>query len=257
LLKTNQVNWYSDVSAFLNTSICWLFAKVCDFNTGFISIDCGIPDDSSYTDEKTNMKYVSDLGFVESGTSHSIVSDLQTTSLERQFQNVRSFPEGKRNCYDIRPQQGKGFKYLIRTRFMYGNYDGFSKTPEFDLYIGANLWESVVLINETAIMTKEIIYTPPSDHIHVCLVDKNRGTPFLSVLEIRFLKNDTYDTPYEALMLGRRWDFGTATNLQIRGKHVLFFCCYILPAKCNRFVGTKMISMIAYGCLISLRTRKL
>lgn len=186
------------------------------FGSGFISIDCGIPDDSSYTDEKTNMKYVSDLGYVESGTSHSIVSDLQTTSLERQFQNVRSFPEGKRNCYSIKPQQGKGFKYLIRTRFMYGNYDGFSRTPEFDLYLGVNLWEPVVLVNETAIVTKEIIYTLPSDHIHVCVVDKNKGTPFLSVLEVRFVKNNTYDTPYEALMLGRRWDFGTTSNLQVR-----------------------------------------
>ncbi|CAN7108907.1 unnamed protein product [Brassica rapa subsp. narinosa] len=198
----------------------------------FISIDCGIPDDSSYTDEKTNMKYVSDLGYVESGTSHSIVSDLQTTSLERQFQNVRSFPEGKRNCYSIKPQQGKGFKYLIRTRFMYGNYDGFSRTPEFDLYLGVNLWEPVVLVNETAIVTKEIIYTLPSDHIHVCVVDKNKGTPFLSVLEVRFVKNNTYDTPYEALMLGRRWDFGTTSNLQVRYKDD-FYDRIWMPYKSN------------------------
>ncbi|ESQ54232.1 hypothetical protein EUTSA_v10024418mg [Eutrema salsugineum] len=167
--------------------LSWILITSCFFldsvhaqdQSGFVSIDCGTPDGSSYTDENTNMKYVSDLGYVESGTSHSIVSDLETTSLERQFQNVRSFPEGKRNCYDIRPQQGRGFKYLIRTRFMYGNYDGFSKTPEFDLYIGANLWESVVLVNET---------------------------------------NDTYDTPYEALMLERRRDFGATSNLQVRYK---------------------------------------
>ncbi|KAG2249604.1 hypothetical protein Bca52824_089232 [Brassica carinata] len=88
---------------------------------------------------------------------------------------------------------------------MYGNYDGLNRTPEFDLYLGVNLWEPVVLVNETVIVTKEIIYTLPSDHIHVCLVDKNKGTPFLSALEVRFIKNDTYDTPYEALMLGRRW----------------------------------------------------
>ncbi|KAF2541100.1 hypothetical protein F2Q68_00029220 [Brassica cretica] len=205
------------------TLLLWISITSCVFvqaqdQSGFISIDCGIPDDSSYTDEKTNMKYVSDLGFVESGASHTIVSDLQTTFLERQFQNVRSFSEGKRNCYNIKPQQGKGFKYLIRTRFMYGNYDNISRTPEFDLYLGVNLWEPVVLVNETAIVTKEIIYTLPSDHIHVCVVDKNKGTPFLSVLEVRFVKNNTYDTPYEALMLGRRWDFGTTSNLQVRYK---------------------------------------
>ncbi|KAJ0239109.1 Malectin-like domain-containing protein [Hirschfeldia incana] len=192
--------------------------------SGFVSIDCGIPDDSSYNDETTDIKYVSDSGFVESGTSKSIAPELKTnTSLARQFHNLRSFPEGKRNCYKVLPQQGKGFKYLIRTRFMYGNYDGLGKAPPvFDLYLGVNLWDSIVLDNSTTIVTKEIIHTPSLDHFHVCLVDKNRGTPFLSVLEVRFLKNNTYETPYEALMLFRRWDFGSTSNLPVRYKYDVY-----------------------------------
>lgn len=46
------------------------------FGLGFISIDCGILDDLSYIDEKINMKYVLDLGYVEFGISYSIVLDL-------------------------------------------------------------------------------------------------------------------------------------------------------------------------------------
>ncbi|VVA99585.1 unnamed protein product [Arabis nemorensis] len=190
--------------------------------SGFVSIDCGIPDDSSYNDETTDIKYISDAAFVESGTIHSIDPKFQTSSLDKQFQSVRSFPEGKRNCYDVQPPQGKGFKYLIRTRFMYGNYDNLGKAPEFDLYLGVNLWDSVTIDNATTIVTKEIIHTLRSDHVHVCLVDKDRGIPFLSVLELRLLKSDTYETPYDSMMLFKRWDLGGLGNLPIRYKDDVF-----------------------------------
>ncbi|KAF8118269.1 hypothetical protein N665_0005s0037 [Sinapis alba] len=190
--------------------------------SGFVSIDCGIPVDSSYNDETTDIKYVSDEAYVESGTIHSIDTQFQTSSLEKQFQNVRSFPDGKRNCYDVQPPRGKGFKYLIRTRFMYGNYDTLGKSPEFDLYLGVNLWDSVKIDNATMIITKEIIHTLRSDHVHVCLVDKSKGTPFLSVLELRLLKSDTYETPYDSMMLNKRWDLGGLGNLPVRYKDDVF-----------------------------------
>lgn len=41
---------------------------MCDYVTGFVNIDCGIPDDSGYNDETTGIKYVSDGAFVESRT---------------------------------------------------------------------------------------------------------------------------------------------------------------------------------------------
>ncbi|CAH8356107.1 unnamed protein product [Eruca vesicaria subsp. sativa] len=186
--------------------------------SGFFSIDCGLPDGSRYTDEITDINYISDVGFVETGTSHSIDTEFQTSSLQSQFNNLRSFPQGKRNCYHVQPQQGKGSKHLIRTRFMYGNYDGQHKTPEFDLYLGVNLWDSVILDNETTIITKEIIHTLGSDHVQVCLVDKGRGTPFMSVLELRLLKNDMYETPHDKLTLIARRDVGSISNISVRYK---------------------------------------
>ncbi|CAF1983964.1 BnaC07g48540D [Brassica napus] len=190
--------------------------------SGFVSIDCGIPDSSSYNDEITYIKYISDAAYVESGTVHSIDPEFETSSLEKQFQNVRSFHDGKRNCYDVQPPSGKGFKYMIRTRFMYGNYDKLGKAPEFDLYLGVNLWDSVTIDNATTIVTKEIIHTLRSDHVHVCLVDTDKGTPFLSVLELRLLKSDTYKTPYDSLMLYKRWDLGGLGNLPVRYKDDVF-----------------------------------
>lgn len=181
-----------------------------------MSIDCGLPDGSMYRDQKTDINYISDSEFVESGTSSSIDPKFQTSSLDIQFNNVRSFPEAKRNCYDVMPLQGKGSKYLIRARFMYGNYDNLDKAPEFDLYLGVNLWDSVSIDNATTIVTKEIIYTLGSDHVHVCLVDKGRGTAFISVLELRLLKSNMYETPYDKLMLVARRDVGSISNDSVR-----------------------------------------
>ena len=59
---------------------------------------------------------------------------------------VRAFPEGTRNCYEI--GVAKGERYLIRATFVYGNYDGLKKLPEFDLYYGVTLWDAVKLNGE-------------------------------------------------------------------------------------------------------------
>ncbi|CAA6667505.1 unnamed protein product [Spirodela intermedia] len=49
--------------------------------------------------------------------------------------NLRSFPNGTRNCYTLSPVQS-GDRYLIRAGFLYGNYDGRGSPPIFDLHIG-------------------------------------------------------------------------------------------------------------------------
>ncbi|KAL5581642.1 hypothetical protein UlMin_014084 [Ulmus minor] len=186
--------------------------------TGFISIDCGMADNSSYTDQTTGLNYLSDTTFTDSGVSKSISTEYRTETLEQQFWNVRSFPEGEKNCYTLKPAQGKGYKYLIRARFMHGNYDDKGITmPIFDLYLGANKWDSVKLENASSITTMEIIHIPPSKYLHVCLVNTGHGTPFISALELRPLKNSTY-TPSESAVLYRRLDVGSQVNQSIRYK---------------------------------------
>ncbi|KAG2266928.1 hypothetical protein Bca52824_074007 [Brassica carinata] len=195
-------------SLLLVTFVSFIVLVQAQDQSGFVSIDCGLPDGSRYIDETTDINYTSHVEFFETGTSHIIDTEFRTSSLEIQFNNVRSFPQGKRNCYH----------HLIRTRFMYGNYDGQHLTPEFDLYLGVNLWDSVILDNETTIVTKEIIHTLGSDHVQVCLVDKGRGTPFMSVLELRLLKNDMYETPHDKLMLIARRVVGSISNISVRYK---------------------------------------
>ncbi|KAK1577239.1 hypothetical protein Q3G72_020064 [Acer saccharum] len=186
--------------------------------SGFISIDCGIPSASGYNDENTGIQYISDANFVVSGITKSIPPEFQTNSLEKQFYNVRSFPEGNKNCYTLNPAQGKDGKYLIRARFMYGNYDGTGSVPQFDLYLGVNIWDTIKLDNTSSIFTTEIIHVPSTNYIYVCLVNTGLGTPFISSLELRLLKNSTYETQTlsESLVLLRRYDLGSITNRSVR-----------------------------------------
>ncbi|CAJ2661142.1 unnamed protein product [Trifolium pratense] len=180
---------------------------------GFISIDCGLVDKQNYTDETTSIYYTSDVNFTDTGVSNNI-SSKHKASLERQFWNVRSFPKGTRNCYTLYVSQGSSKKYLVRASFVYGNYDGKNYLPEFDIYLGAKWWESVVFVDSSSVITKEIIFSASSDYVHVCLFNTGKGTPFISVLELRVLNSDAYLV--NSLELLGRFDIGLQGGKKIR-----------------------------------------
>lgn len=104
---------------------------------------------------------------------------------------------------------------------MYGNYDKRRKEPKFELHIGVDLWDTVIIESADAIINKEIIHVPSSDDIHVCLVNTGFGIPFISVLELRPLASDIYVADAGSLLLKRRYDFGSATNKVMRSDPVL------------------------------------
>ncbi|KAD4982877.1 hypothetical protein E3N88_19548 [Mikania micrantha] len=184
-----------------------------DDQSGFISIDCGIAEGSNYTDKKTGINYVSDAGFIESGKNQEILSTYKSNTLDFQLRSLRSFPENSRNCYTLRPKQGKGNRYLIRARFMYGNYDFKGQPPQFDLYLGNDHW-SRIHFNVSLEMDYEIIHLTSSDYIHVCLVSIGLGKPFISALEIRLLDSTMYANQLQSLVLFERTNFGTSETLR-------------------------------------------
>ncbi|KAF5466495.1 hypothetical protein F2P56_016415 [Juglans regia] len=176
---------------------------------GFISIDCG-SNIEDYIHPTTHIPYTSDEGFIDTG----IAATVSRNYGDRVKQTLRSFPQGKRNCYTLRPNQGKNNKYLIRARFTYGNYDGKDKGPVFDLYLGVNKWRTVDNTNETY---HEIIHVASTDYIDVCLVDIGQGVPFISALELRHLDSSMYRIESGALsILSGRRDIGRTGNSIIR-----------------------------------------
>lgn len=191
------------------------FALVCDLvhaqddQSGFISLDCGLPRDSVFSDPTTSINYISDAPFIDTGVSKSIEAQYIDTS-GQVYAYVRSFPQGNRNCYRINITSGT--EYLIRATFSYGNYDGLNKSPEFDLYLGPNFWNSVTLDSASDIRFEELIHTPTLNYIQVCLVNTGSGTPFISLLELRPLKNAPYGTSSSSLSLLYRRDVVSTNN---------------------------------------------
>ena len=198
----------------LKSDSLFLFAKF----QGFISIDCGSKED--YIDMGTNISYVSDKELIDTGIVRAISPDL-SENLPQFAKNLRSFPLGTRNCYTLRPEQGKNNNYLIRATFLYGNYDGENRQPVFDLHLGVNAWKTVNLTNTDAFRYYyyyyDIIHAPLTDYIDVCLINTGHGIPFISSLELRHLENSIYQTQGRALTKIMRYDIGrNSSDLNVR-----------------------------------------
>ncbi|RXH67320.1 hypothetical protein DVH24_027440 [Malus domestica] len=184
-----------------------------DDQSGFISLDCGQPSNSSYSESTTGIDYISDAAFISTGVSKSVAPAYKATH-QLQAAYVRSFPRGVKNCYKVNIT--KNTKYLIRAAFLYGNYDGLNKLPKFDLVIGASYWDSVAFTDASLSTIKEVVHIPTLDYINVCLLNKGTGDPFISSLELRPLKNTTYLTPTGSLALSFRLDVGSTVNQTYR-----------------------------------------
>ncbi|KAL6851760.1 hypothetical protein ACP4OV_020324 [Aristida adscensionis] len=178
-------------------------------SSGFISVDCGLPGTASYVDDTTKLTYIPDAAFTDAGSNHNISAEYVSSSLRTLYLNVRSFPDGARSCYTLRPLVA-GLKYTIRAIFRYGNYDGLRRPPVFDLYVGLDFWTTVNITDADVLVLPEAVVVVPDDSLHVCLVNTGSGTPFITGLELRPLKSTLYPQvkPTQGLFLLRRWNFG-------------------------------------------------
>ncbi|XP_017979328.1 PREDICTED: probable LRR receptor-like serine/threonine-protein kinase At1g05700 [Theobroma cacao] len=184
---------------------------------GFISIDCGVEED--YVNDETGIFYKSDKDFIKTGEAHDILPSVsvRVTKYWKEYRNLRSFPDGKKNCYPLKPEQGRNNSYLIRASFLYGNYDGKNATPEFDLYVGVNYWNTVRLQTKRSLSFYEIIHFFTADTEYVCLANTGLGIPFISALELRLSNNSAYNTT-NSRALQSIWDIdlGISSNDSFR-----------------------------------------
>uniref|UniRef100_I1QN84 Malectin-like domain-containing protein n=2 Tax=Oryza glaberrima TaxID=4538 RepID=I1QN84_ORYGL len=188
-------------------------------NLGFVSIDCGLSG-PSYMDDRTNISYVSDDGYIATGEKHEISSEYKSRALYTSDLSLRSFPSGGRNCYAV-AAAARGRKYLVRAWFMHGDYDGGGKslasTPvRFDLYIGLDIWYEVAVSNAATSYAFEVIAVAVASSLSVCLLDTGHGTPFISSLELRPLRGDMYPDAMANKSLGlyTRCNMGSSKYLR-------------------------------------------
>ncbi|KAG2389842.1 putative leucine-rich repeat receptor-like serine/threonine-protein [Vigna angularis] len=169
-----------------------------------ISIDCGVKE--GYIDLMTSIQYQDDD--IEFGEIHTISNNSFETQaqINKQLTSLRSFPEGKRNCYSLKPKQGKNKRYIVRGYFAYGNYDNKSMPPTFDLYIDVTVFTSIRFSVANNTRRVEAIYTSLTDTIDFCLVNVEQGVPFISLLELWPLGSAyVYQDLYMDDEYGRSW----------------------------------------------------
>ncbi|KAL2936499.1 hypothetical protein RDABS01_034075 [Bienertia sinuspersici] len=173
-------------------------------------------------DSDSGLRYISDAGFIDTGSRMNIDVEFNGSNMPV-YDTLRSFPEGNRNCYTLKPPQGKNTSYLIKVHFKYGNYDGLRKIPKFHLYIDVNFWAKVLPESINYWFFKELIYTPREDNIHVCLVNIGLGVPLISGLELKPLNNSIYKSTTGALRFFARYDSGSTSTTKVYHRYYSHF----------------------------------
>ncbi|XP_074580866.1 putative LRR receptor-like serine/threonine-protein kinase At1g05700 [Curcuma longa] len=190
---------------------------------GFISIDCGISSNHSYSDPTTQILYVSDDRFIDRGTDYNVSAAHNSlpSSAQAQLLNLRSFPDNERNCYSLPASQHT--KYLVRAIFYYGNYDGrnsasVARPLSFDLQLEVNHWRTVNVTNASEVYSHEVITVAAASVVSVCLINTGQGTPFVSAIELRPLKSSIYSVANvsQSLVLCFRSNYGSLNNEAVR-----------------------------------------
>ncbi|XVF68671.1 hypothetical protein PTKIN_Ptkin11bG0020100 [Pterospermum kingtungense] len=170
-----------------------------------VSIDCG--GSEVYADEYSN-GWVGDDLYIQHGESFVVQS---TKSVDRAMTTLRVFTQRKKSCYSDSNDVFKGSKVLVRVSFFYGNYDGKSSPPSFDLQFDGNHWTTVETSSDE-VVSYEAIYVPKLDTISVCVSQTSPNMfPFISAIEVRNLDSKMYGhlDSNRALMLTRRVAYGT------------------------------------------------
>ncbi|GJN16581.1 hypothetical protein PR202_gb03584 [Eleusine coracana subsp. coracana] len=197
-------------------------ASVAAQMPGFVSIDCG--GSGNYTDE-LGLVWTGDAGWFPFGATANI--SVPSEEKRTQYSTVRYFPSlspasslsssSSKHCYTLGVRTRT--RYLVRASFLYGNFDRSNVFPEFDLYLGASRWSTIVIYDEATVVTREAVVLASSPTLSVCLSNATTGQPFISTLELRQLNGSLYYTDYESnafLGLSARINFGAPNTDAVR-----------------------------------------
>ncbi|KAJ6310535.1 hypothetical protein OIU76_015290 [Salix suchowensis] len=173
-----------------------------------LQLNCGASEDITHG----NLKYIPDKGFISVGNKSAI----KTEDVLPVLSTLRFFPDtsAKKYCYVL--PVIKGGKYLVRTTYFYGGYDGGKEPPVFDQIVQGTKWSTVNTTEDYANGMSsyyEIILASSAKSLSVCLARNEHTTssPFISALEIEHLENSVYnstDFSKYALVTVARDNFG-------------------------------------------------
>ncbi|XP_041015603.1 probable LRR receptor-like serine/threonine-protein kinase At1g67720 [Juglans microcarpa x Juglans regia] len=143
-----------------------------------------------------SLKYITDEGFISVGN----ITTLKTPDgLLPVLSTLRYFPDtsARKYCYVI--PVTKGGKYLLRTTYYYGGFDGGKEPPVFDQIVDGTKWSTVNTTEDYANGLSsyyEVVVMAMGKTLSVCLArnQKTVSSPFISALELEYLEDSMYNT---------------------------------------------------------------
>lgn len=179
-----------------------------------------------------SLKYVPDGSYTKVGSVATINQPdlLPTLTTLRYFPNTQS----RKFCYSF--PVIKGNKYLVKTIYYYGGFDGGKQPPVFDQIVEGTRWS---VVNTTDDYAKglssyyEVVVVSHGKKLSVCLArNEHTGTssPFISALEVKSLDGSLYnptDFSKYALVTVSRHSFGGEDIIRYININILL-CFFIL-----------------------------
>ncbi|XP_006660701.1 probable LRR receptor-like serine/threonine-protein kinase At1g67720 [Oryza brachyantha] len=172
-------------------------------------ISCGA------TSEKVvgDVTWVPDAGrFVGVGNA----TDLKSPGVLPVLSSLRYFPDtsARKYCYVVPAERKR--KYLVRTTYFYGGFDGGGAPPVFDQIIDGTRWSEVDTAGDYArglATYYEAVVLAAGKEVSVCLARNaaTKSSPFISALEVSPLEDSVYNsTDFESYALSTiaRHSFG-------------------------------------------------
>nr|XP_043620026.1 probable LRR receptor-like serine/threonine-protein kinase At1g51810 [Erigeron canadensis] len=155
-------------------------------------INCG----SKTNLEQDGLTYLKDEGYAHSGN----ITTLEQTDILPILTTLRYFPYGPgKHCYEFPVITGS--KFLIRTTYFYGGFDGSNEPPIFDQIIDGTTWGTVNTSEDYKNGLSsyyEIIVTAQSNTLSICLAcnehTKSKSSPFISSLEVMNVDPSLYNS---------------------------------------------------------------
>ncbi|KAI4318395.1 hypothetical protein MLD38_032104 [Melastoma candidum] len=175
-------------------------------------IDCGASNET----QQGSLKYIPDDGFIAVGNKTTV----KDPDVSLPLSTLRYFPDksARKYCYVI--PTIKGGRYLLRTTFYYGGFDGGTTPPVFDQIVDGMIWSTVDTAEDYAQGLSsfyEIFVAARGKTISVCLARNERtaSDPFISTVELMYADDSVYNgTDFQryALATIARATFGDAPD---------------------------------------------
>lgn len=179
----------------LSIFLLWLvsiphFAHAIPAPRGFL-LNCGASDVVTVS----NLKWIQDEGFISVGNK----TTLSTPDLFSVLTTLRYFPDESARKYCFTFPVVKGGKYMLRTMYYYGGFDGGKEPPVFDQIIQGTKWSTVNTSEDYAKGLSsyyEIIVAALGKALSVCLARNEHtvSSPFISAIELEYLEDSMYNS---------------------------------------------------------------